>query len=53
MDLTATRDELLAEARRAWKAYVISGTDEDYVAARAATTVAQKAGISLEEIRNQ
>ncbi|WP_275558527.1 hypothetical protein [Streptomyces sp. 5-6(2022)] len=53
MAATATRDELLDEARRTWRAYVQSGTDEDYVAARKATTAAQKAGISLEEIRNQ
>ncbi|MFD5384288.1 hypothetical protein ACFWMG_04825 [Streptomyces sp. NPDC127074] len=49
--MTGTRDELLAEARRTWKAFVKSGTDEDYVAARAATTAARKAGISLDEIR--
>ncbi|MFE9064907.1 hypothetical protein [Streptomyces violaceusniger] len=53
MAATAGRDELLAEARRAWKAYVESGTAEDYVAARAATTAARKAGISLDEIRGQ
>ncbi|MGW3427955.1 hypothetical protein ACWDHW_08360 [Streptomyces melanosporofaciens] len=51
MEATSTRGELLAEARHAWKAYIKSGTDEDYVAARAATTAARKAGISLEEIR--
>ncbi|MFF6847114.1 hypothetical protein [Streptomyces antimycoticus] len=53
MDTTASREELLAEARRAWRAYVTSGTDEDYVAARTATTAARKAGISLDEIRDQ
>ncbi|MGK3107968.1 hypothetical protein [Streptomyces sp. WAC05858] len=53
MAATGTRDELLAEARRTWKAYVTSGTDEDYVAARTATTAARKAGISLDEIRSQ
>ena len=53
MDATTSRDHLLAEARRAWKAYVKSGADEDYVAARAATTAAQKAGISLDEIRSK
>ncbi|MCQ8831785.1 hypothetical protein [Streptomyces malaysiensis] len=53
MAATTSRDQLLAEARRAWRAYVKSGTDEDYVAARAATTAARKAGISLDEIRDQ
>lgn len=52
-DVTADRDQLLDEARRTWKAYIESGTDEDYVAARKATTAARKAGISLNEIRNQ
>ncbi|MFJ4637577.1 hypothetical protein ACIP69_18375 [Streptomyces hygroscopicus] len=53
MAATNTREQLLAEARRAWRAYVTSGTDEDYIAARKATTAAQKAGISLTEIRDQ
>lgn len=53
MAATGTRDELLAEARRTWRAYVKSGTGEDYVAARAVTTAARKAGISLDEIRDQ
>ncbi|MBI0296289.1 hypothetical protein JBE04_17920 [Streptomyces sp. PRKS01-29] len=53
MDTTANRDQLLAEGRRAWRAYVESGTDEDYVAARDATTAAREAGISLDEIRDQ
>ena len=48
-----TRDQLLAEARRTWKAYIKTGTDKNYVAARKATTAAQKAGISLDEIRDQ
>lgn len=51
--MTADRDQLLDDARRAWQAYVESGTDEDYVAARKATTAAHKAGISLDEIRDQ
>lgn len=53
MAVTSNRDQLLNEARRTWRAYVESGTDEDYVAARKATTAARKAVISLEEIRNQ
>ncbi|MGW7597246.1 hypothetical protein [Streptomyces antimycoticus] len=53
MGATGTREELLAEARRTWQAYIKSGADEDYVAARAATTAARKAGISLDEIRGQ
>ncbi|WP_158080393.1 hypothetical protein [Streptomyces sparsogenes] len=53
MAATTGREQLLAEARRTWAAYEASGTDEDYVAARAATTDARKAGITLEEIRDQ
>lgn len=53
MPATTNRDQLLAEARRTWKAYIKTGTDEDYVAARKATTAARKAGIGLDEIRDQ
>lgn len=50
MAATTSRDQLLAEARRTWEAYIKSGADEDYVAARNATTAARKAGIDLREI---
>jgi hypothetical protein len=53
MTATTNRDQLLAEARRTWAAYEDSGSDEDYVAARTATTAARKVGISLDEIRDQ
>ncbi|MEU7240302.1 hypothetical protein [Streptomyces sparsogenes] len=53
MAATTGRDQLLAEARRTWQAYINSGTEKDYAAAREATRAAQKAGISLAEIRDQ
>lgn len=49
MDATTSRHQLLAEARRTWKAYIKSGADE-LAAARNATTAARKAGIDLREI---
>ncbi|MEU1663590.1 hypothetical protein ABZ547_08240 [Streptomyces sparsogenes] len=45
-----TRDQLLAEARKARRAFEASGSDEDYTAAQQAIQVAREAGIGLAEI---
>ncbi|MER7794868.1 hypothetical protein [Streptomyces sp. NPDC097640] len=50
MAVTSSREQLLAEARRSWAAYVTSGTDEDFAAAQRATEAAKAAGIPLAEI---
>ncbi|WP_329390201.1 hypothetical protein [Streptomyces sp. NBC_01716] len=49
--MTSTnRDQLLAEARRTWKAFQLSGTDEDYKAAQKTSETAREVGVTLAEI---
>ncbi|MDX3230598.1 hypothetical protein [Streptomyces sp. ME19-01-6] len=48
--MISNREQLLAEARRAWAAYETSGSVEDFAAARQATEAAKAAGIPLAEI---
>lgn len=46
----ATRDQLLAAAKKAWQKYETSGSEEDFAAAQQATQAAREAGIGLAEI---
>lgn len=46
----ATRNQLLAAAKKACRAYEASGSDEDFAAAQQAIQAARAAGIGLAEI---